>query len=568
MNKKISILIVLSILISSSTFVSATTFDNKKFPSNNKSDDWQYCSFNSIDMSDNKLESDSIYYKNAILTEEEIKILYNQLEEIEDLSKRKIIENMLDSLIEPNGRINIDSFKSLMTTINDKFSKQSNYKKSISNLKTSSDPPSTATVFTYPYTKTGGYVNAVNIDDYACRSGNSGSGAIGTYAQSDGTLLYGEATAYQSMWQKFYVGRTKELSFDAKIIRSGETIVTHIEAFPETRKIYQLDPTGCYYITLESPWDWNIIISKIIGLVLTLLGSQYQIVTIIDAILNMKNIYNGYELRQEFNELKEEGDAETIHVEFQETFNKGEHEIGVGLGCHTWSVLGMASLGFAVNTGQVLEIVIDGIAAPNTPTISGTSSGIKDQSYEFTAKSTDPNTDDIKYKINWGDGTNTGWSGFVDSGTQFKKSHTYNEEGTYTIKVIVEDIDKMQSEKTHTITIRKNQAPSVPSVRCEQVGIGEYRYYATSTDPDGHDVKYNFESDSGETKSTNYVSSGTSAYVTYSSLKPPRVRAKATDELGESSRWSDYKARFRSISIINFLRNINFISLLFELFNN
>jgi hypothetical protein len=78
-------------------------------------------------------------------------------------------------------------------------------------------------------------------------------------------------------------------------------------------------------------------------------------------------------------------------------------------------------------------------APPDAPTITGQTSGKPEIEYEYTFKAVDPNDDDIRYNINWGDGT-TEITGFNSSGSDVKVKHTYSEKGTYNITAKAQDI--------------------------------------------------------------------------------------------------------------------------------
>jgi hypothetical protein len=71
---------------------------------------------------------------------------------------------------------------------------------------------------------------------------------------------------------------------------------------------------------------------------------------------------------------------------------------------------------------------------PNTPTITGEINGAIQTSYDYTIQTTDPDLDDIKYQINWGDNTAT-TTGFNESGKQVVVSHTWDTKGTYRVQV-------------------------------------------------------------------------------------------------------------------------------------
>ncbi len=94
---------------------------------------------------------------------------------------------------------------------------------------------------------------------------------------------------------------------------------------------------------------------------------------------------------------------------------------------------------------------------PNAPTIDGKTSGKAGTEYEYTFNATDPDNDDVKYYINWGD-TNTEWTDFNTSGTDVKVKHTWSEDGTYNITAKAQDINGVQGpEGTLTVSIPRNK---------------------------------------------------------------------------------------------------------------
>ncbi len=95
---------------------------------------------------------------------------------------------------------------------------------------------------------------------------------------------------------------------------------------------------------------------------------------------------------------------------------------------------------------------------PTAPTITGQEKGKANTSYEYTFNATDPDNDDVKYLINWGDNT-TNETDFHASGTEVIVKHTYSEDGTYNITAIAEDINGAQGpEGTLTVEIPRNRA--------------------------------------------------------------------------------------------------------------
>ncbi len=95
---------------------------------------------------------------------------------------------------------------------------------------------------------------------------------------------------------------------------------------------------------------------------------------------------------------------------------------------------------------------------PNAPSIDGETSGKAGKEYEYTFNAIDPDGDNIKYFIDWGD-DNTEWTDFHASGTDVKVKHTWSEKGTYNITAKAKDIYGAEGpEVTLEITMPKNKA--------------------------------------------------------------------------------------------------------------
>jgi len=94
---------------------------------------------------------------------------------------------------------------------------------------------------------------------------------------------------------------------------------------------------------------------------------------------------------------------------------------------------------------------------PNKPTISGQTSGKAGKEYEYTFNATDPDGDDVRYFIDWGD-NNTEWTGYNPSGTDVKVKHTWSEKGTYNITAKAQDIYDVEGPGgTLEVTMPKNK---------------------------------------------------------------------------------------------------------------
>ena len=99
---------------------------------------------------------------------------------------------------------------------------------------------------------------------------------------------------------------------------------------------------------------------------------------------------------------------------------------------------------------------------PEEPEIEGPTSGSAGTSYDFTFTSIDPDGDDVKYYIKWGDGDSE-WTSFVASGTPVTVSHTWDSQGTFTIQAKAKDSENAESGySTFQVRIPRNKVVTNP----------------------------------------------------------------------------------------------------------
>jgi hypothetical protein len=186
---------------------------------------------------------------------------------------------------------------------------------------------------------------------------------------------------------------------------------------------------------------------------------------------------------------------------------------------------------------------------PNTPSApSGPASGQVGSSYNFTGTTTDPENDRIQYEFDWNDGTYSGWSSLVSSGTPVTMSKSWSASGTYSVKVHAKDEHGAVSDWSsgHSITIGSpsNNPPNTPSTpsgpSSGQVNTN-YSFSSSATDPDGDNVAIRFDWGNGTISNwSSFVGSGQT--VTMSGAWPSGgtyyVKAQAKDANGATSGWS------------------------------
>lgn len=99
---------------------------------------------------------------------------------------------------------------------------------------------------------------------------------------------------------------------------------------------------------------------------------------------------------------------------------------------------------------------------PNTPTIKGETKGVPNTQYSYTFETTDPDKDDIRYIIDWGDNSTT-INGLNQSGKQIIFSHSWNSEGIYTIRAKAIDTNSAESDwGVIEVSMPKNKAFITP----------------------------------------------------------------------------------------------------------
>jgi len=96
---------------------------------------------------------------------------------------------------------------------------------------------------------------------------------------------------------------------------------------------------------------------------------------------------------------------------------------------------------------------------PNPPTIDGPTEGKAGESYDYTFTTTDPDCDDIRLYVDWGDDSVEEWIGPYNSGEEVTLSHIWDEKGTYEIKAKAKDIFDEESDwATLEVTIPRSKA--------------------------------------------------------------------------------------------------------------
>jgi hypothetical protein len=173
-----------------------------------------------------------------------------------------------------------------------------------------------------------------------------------------------------------------------------------------------------------------------------------------------------------------------------------------------------------------------------SPEISGPEHGDPGSELEYTFITNDPEGDEVRIKIDWGDGEVTDWLGPVDSGEPWIESHSWDEEGVYYIKT--KSIDRWHYSgwtiDGYEVKIG-NQAPEKPRISGPRYGDPkvDYTYEFVADDFEDHDVKYVIDWDDGESDETDYYPANTSIQLShsYENKGDYNITAYAIDEHGK-----------------------------------
>jgi len=169
---------------------------------------------------------------------------------------------------------------------------------------------------------------------------------------------------------------------------------------------------------------------------------------------------------------------------------------------------------------------------PEKPTVSGPTDVDPDVEYEYTFVATDPDDEDLKYYIDWGD-TTEGWLGPYPSGETIYVTHSWSENGIYEVKAKARDESLQEGPWSDILTvIIGNLAPDTPEISGETTGtVGtEYEYTFVSTDPNGDDVKYHIDWGDDNSETTTFNPSGTDVKVKHTWSDEGTYIIKATAE--------------------------------------
>jgi outer membrane protein assembly factor BamB len=184
-------------------------------------------------------------------------------------------------------------------------------------------------------------------------------------------------------------------------------------------------------------------------------------------------------------------------------------------------------------------------AAPSEPM--GITNGGYNSTYEFSATTTDPDTDSVAIHFSWGDGASSEWSSWVASGETITMSHSWSSPGTYQVKAQAKDKPGSTSDwsAVHSLVIISTRAPNTPGAPTGPSSASKdslCTFTTITTDPDGDGVSYRFDWGNGDSSAwTDWVPSGQPGAIhhAFGRAGTPNVRAQARDVNEALSAWSN-----------------------------
>jgi glucose/arabinose dehydrogenase len=108
-------------------------------------------------------------------------------------------------------------------------------------------------------------------------------------------------------------------------------------------------------------------------------------------------------------------------------------------------VLSKTTIGPTGTTGDVRKLIFN--QPPSAPSITGQINGKINVEYDYIFSATDPEGEDVFFWILWGDGCPViEWNGPYESGKEITFSHTFTNQGTFTISAKAKDINDLEGE--------------------------------------------------------------------------------------------------------------------------
>ena len=228
------------------------------------------------------------------------------------------------------------------------------------------------------------------------------------------------------------------------------------------------------------------------------------------------------------------------------TYNPGEMSYN---STYFWQIVAWDNFG-ASNAGPIWYFITTSTinSPPNTPPKpNGPNSGMIKNAYNFSSITTDNDDDNISYGWDWDGNMHVDqWSSWYSSGETCNMSYSWNNPGTYQIRVKSKDVHYSESAWSEQLTIiiyKDNHPPNEPMINGPNNGKikKEQKYNFLTIDQDYDDIYYYI--DWGDGADSGWIgpyssNKNTSVSHIWQSVGEYTIRCKAKDIFGEESEWS------------------------------
>jgi len=202
-----------------------------------------------------------------------------------------------------------------------------------------------------------------------------------------------------------------------------------------------------------------------------------------------------------------------------------------------------------------------GNAPPTRPIITGKKYGDPQEKITYTFLSEDLEGEDIKYYVDWDDGTTTE-TNYLPSGTELTEEHSWDTKNDYYIKArATDEKSKVGDWEEYHIRIGDMPPDNVKIYGAVQGYPGvEYEYAFISNDPEKDNVKFDVDWGDGNIETdVGPVPSGEVLVLSHSwnKTKTYKIKAQVKDEFEyPCSQWTEHKViipRNKAINLIDLL---------------
>lgn len=203
-------------------------------------------------------------------------------------------------------------------------------------------------------------------------------------------------------------------------------------------------------------------------------------------------------------------------------------------------------------TGLVLLIALCGCGnnPPAPPLMQGPARLRPGDAFVLLAWSVDPDGDSLSYRVNWGDGNESDWSGWFPSGERARFEHTYRDTGGFEVLARARDRE-LESPLSDPFYVQVREygpsRPSLPRLAGDTVAVGDsFGVMVSALHPLNEAVGFQFDWSDTLGDWTHTVPAGERLLVRHAYFVEGRyaIRARARDVSGYISDWSDSSVVF------------------------